>query len=78
MEKELLVEMREIMKNELDPLKNMMDEIYEVVKSLEYSSKVNKVEYEKSQATIKFLSKLLEAERVINKDEDWITEEQIR
>ena len=35
-------------------------------------------EYEKNQATIKLLSKLLKAENRISKDEDWMTEEQVK
>lgn len=35
-------------------------------------------EYEKTQATIKLLSKLMEAEKYINNDEDWISEDQVK
>ncbi|MEA1974529.1 MAG: type II toxin-antitoxin system prevent-host-death family antitoxin [Bacillota bacterium] len=35
-------------------------------------------EYEKNQATIKLLSKLLKAENRISKDKDWMTEEQVK
>ncbi|NCC45240.1 MAG: type II toxin-antitoxin system prevent-host-death family antitoxin [Clostridia bacterium] len=35
-------------------------------------------EYEKTQATIKLLSKLMEAEKYINSDEDWMSEDQVK
>lgn len=35
-------------------------------------------EYEKTQATIKLLSKLMEAEKAIKTGEEWLTEEQIK
>jgi len=35
-------------------------------------------EYEKTQATIKLLSKLMEAEKHINNDEDWMSEDQVK
>lgn len=35
-------------------------------------------EYEKTQATIKLLSKLMEAENRIKTDDDWMTEEQVK
>lgn len=35
-------------------------------------------EYEKSQATIKLLSKLMEAEKAIKTGDDWLTEEQVK
>ena len=35
-------------------------------------------EYEKSQATIKLLSKLLEAEKAIKTGDEWLTEEQVK
>ena len=35
-------------------------------------------EYEKSQATIKLLSKLLEAEKAVQNGNEWLTSEQIR
>ncbi|MGM0379910.1 MAG: type II toxin-antitoxin system prevent-host-death family antitoxin [Bacillota bacterium] len=35
-------------------------------------------EYDKNQVTIKLLSKLLKAENRISKDEDWMTEEQVK
>jgi len=35
-------------------------------------------EYEKTQATIKLLSKLMEAEKSIKTDADWLTEEQVK
>lgn len=35
-------------------------------------------EYEKNQATIKLLSKLMEAEKAIKTGEEWFTEEQVK
>lgn len=35
-------------------------------------------EYEKLQATIKLLSELMESEKSIKSDEDWLTEEQVK
>ncbi|HHW38717.1 MAG TPA: type II toxin-antitoxin system prevent-host-death family antitoxin [Bacillales bacterium] len=35
-------------------------------------------EYEKSQATIKLLSKLMEAERAIKTGDEWLSEEQVK
>lgn len=35
-------------------------------------------EYEKNQATIKLLSKLMEAEKAIKSESDWLTEEQVK
>ena len=35
-------------------------------------------EYEKSQATIKLLSKLMEAEKGIKTGEEWLTEKQVK
>ena len=35
-------------------------------------------EYEKTQATIKLLSKLMEAEKYINNDEEWMSENQVK
>ncbi|MEC1719068.1 type II toxin-antitoxin system prevent-host-death family antitoxin [Schinkia azotoformans] len=35
-------------------------------------------EYEKSQATIKLLSKLLEAEKAIKTGDEWLSEEQVK
>lgn len=35
-------------------------------------------EYEKTQATIKLLPKLMEAEKYINSDEDWMSEDQVK
>lgn len=35
-------------------------------------------EYEKTQATIKLLSKLLEAEKTVQNGDEWLTEEQVR
>lgn len=35
-------------------------------------------EYEKNQATIKLLSKLMEAEKLIKTDKDWMTEDQVK
>ncbi|MDQ0216285.1 prevent-host-death family protein [Oikeobacillus pervagus] len=35
-------------------------------------------DYEKSQATIKLLSKLMEAEKAIKTGEEWLTEEQVK
>ena len=35
-------------------------------------------EYHKSQATIKLLSKLMEAEKSIKTGEEWLTEEQVK
>lgn len=35
-------------------------------------------EYEKNQATIKLLSKLMEAEKVIKTGDEWLTEEQMK
>lgn len=35
-------------------------------------------EYEKSQATIKLLSKLMAAEKAINKENEWLTKEQVK
>lgn len=35
-------------------------------------------EYEKNQATIKLLSKLMEAERAIKEGDEWLTEEQVK
>lgn len=35
-------------------------------------------EYEKTQATIKLLSKLMEAEKYINSDEDWMSDDQVK
>jgi antitoxin Phd len=35
-------------------------------------------EYQKNQATIKLLSKLMEAERAIKTGEEWLTEEQAK
>lgn len=35
-------------------------------------------EYEKSQATIKLLSKLMEAEKGIKNGEEWLTEKQVK
>ncbi|WP_026895264.1 type II toxin-antitoxin system prevent-host-death family antitoxin [Clostridiisalibacter paucivorans] len=35
-------------------------------------------EYEKNQATIKLLSKLIEAENRIKIDDDWMTEDQVK
>lgn len=35
-------------------------------------------EYEKSQATIKLLSKLMEAEKAIKTGDEWLTEEQVK
>lgn len=35
-------------------------------------------EYQKSQATIKLLSKLMEAEKAIKTGEEWLTEDQVR
>ncbi|WP_078427501.1 type II toxin-antitoxin system prevent-host-death family antitoxin [Alkalihalobacterium alkalinitrilicum] len=34
-------------------------------------------EYEKNQATIKLLSKLMEAEKAIKTGDEWLTEEQV-
>jgi prevent-host-death family protein len=35
-------------------------------------------EYEKSKATIKLLSKLMEAEKAIKTGDEWLTEEQVK
>ncbi len=35
-------------------------------------------EYEKTQATIKLLSKLLEGEQAVHKEDEWLTEQQVR
>lgn len=35
-------------------------------------------EYEKNQATIKLLSKLMEAERAIKTGDEWLSEEQVK
>ncbi|MTI84835.1 MAG: type II toxin-antitoxin system prevent-host-death family antitoxin [Firmicutes bacterium] len=35
-------------------------------------------EYEKNQATIKLLSKLMEAEKAVKTEEEWLTEEQVK
>ena len=35
-------------------------------------------EYEKNQATIKLLSKLIEAERAVKSEDDWLAGEQVR
>lgn len=35
-------------------------------------------EYQKSQATIKLLSKLMEAEKAIVTDDEWLSEEEVR
>lgn len=35
-------------------------------------------EYEKNQATIKLLSKLMEAEKAVKTGEEWLTEEQVK
>lgn len=35
-------------------------------------------EYEKSQATIKLLSKLMEAKKAIKTGDEWLTEEQVK
>ncbi|WP_121616443.1 type II toxin-antitoxin system prevent-host-death family antitoxin [Virgibacillus halodenitrificans] len=35
-------------------------------------------DYEKSQATLKLLSKLMEAEKVIKTGDEWLTEEQVK
>ncbi|NLC44855.1 MAG: type II toxin-antitoxin system prevent-host-death family antitoxin [Clostridiales bacterium] len=35
-------------------------------------------EYQKSQATIKLLSKLMEAEKAITTGDEWLTEEEVR
>ena len=35
-------------------------------------------EYEKTQATIKLLSKLLEAEKAVQNEDEWLTNEQVR
>lgn len=35
-------------------------------------------EYEKNQATIKLLSNLMEAEKAIKTESDWLTEEQVK
>ncbi|SHG04507.1 type II toxin-antitoxin system prevent-host-death family antitoxin [Ornithinibacillus halophilus] len=35
-------------------------------------------EYEKNQATIKLLSKLMEAERTIKTGDEWLTEEELK
>lgn len=35
-------------------------------------------EYEKTQATIKLLSKLMEAEKAVKNGDEWLSEEQIR
>ncbi len=35
-------------------------------------------EYEKTQATIKLLSKLLEAEKAVQNGDEWLTNEQVR
>lgn len=34
-------------------------------------------EYEKTQATIKLFSKLMEAEKVVQNGDEWLTEEQV-
>ena len=35
-------------------------------------------EYERNQATIKLLSKLMEAEKAIKTEADWLTEDQVK
>ncbi len=35
-------------------------------------------EYEKTQATIKLLSKLLEGEQAVQKESEWLTKQQVR
>ncbi len=35
-------------------------------------------EYERNQATIKLLSKLMEAERAIKNGDEWLTDEQVK
>ncbi len=35
-------------------------------------------EYEKTQATIKLLSKLLAGEQAVQKEDEWLTEQQVR
>jgi antitoxin Phd len=35
-------------------------------------------EYEKTQATIKLLSKLLEGVQAVQKEDEWLTEQQVR
>lgn len=35
-------------------------------------------EYEKTQATLKLLSKLMEAEKAVKNGDEWLSEEQIR
>ncbi|MDK2918976.1 MAG: hypothetical protein PWQ37_1709 [Candidatus Petromonas sp.] len=52
MEKELISAIREMLKEELEPLKNRMDETYEIVKALEHAAKVNKAEHDKMQNDI--------------------------
>lgn len=36
------------------------------------------VEYEKTKATIELLTKLLEAEKAINSEKDWLSEEELK
>ncbi len=43
-----------------------------------YNDVLNIREYEKTQATNKLLSKLMEAERVVKSGEEWLTEQQVR
>lgn len=47
MNKEDLKAIRELFKEELEPIKIKLDETYQIVKALEHSAEVNKAEHDK-------------------------------
>ena len=47
MDKKDLQELRQLLKEELEPIKTKLDETYQIVKALEHSAQVNKAEHDK-------------------------------
>lgn len=47
MDKKDLQELRQLLKEELEPINTKLDETYQIVKALEHSAQVNKAEHDK-------------------------------
>ncbi len=63
MDKEDLKAIRQLLKEELEPIKTKLDETYQVVKALEHSAEVNKAEHDKMANDIAHIKGDVEALR---------------
>ena len=63
MDKEDLKAIRQLLKEELEPIKTKIDETYQIVKALEHSAEVNKAEHDKMSNDISHIKGDVEAIR---------------